>query len=140
MAIYEPDNEFSEGLKRAKKKYLGVFDTGLRCNCDEANIMDHATAEDLHASLPNTDNVRFGPGLTHREQLEGFLPFHEYFCDACGAIYHQSVIEGRRGYRTLEVWNPIECSSKHPEIMEVAHRIRGKVRDSKKRKPKKMIR
>lgn len=91
----EQDLIDSRKLKEKRARCIGEFDTGLACNCREANITDFATEMDPDFR-PNT--VVFGPRPSPRELLERFRPHHRYVCCGCGAMYANAVIEGKRGY------------------------------------------
>ncbi len=82
-----------EELKEKRERYVGTFDTNLRCACKDANVMDHATEHH-----PDLFKPEYRRGLTSEDILELFCVYHSYWCDTCGVIYKQSVIEGARGY------------------------------------------
>ena len=95
MALIREPDMFSEELDKKRKKFIGNFDTRVRCrgsNCME-NIIDHATEQNLYANLPRSEQ-RYGPGPSSHERLLNFRVCHGYWCDCCGLTYHNEVIEG----------------------------------------------
>jgi hypothetical protein len=82
------------------KKYIGKFDTGLVCNCGNANITDHATEHDPNARPRDPFMMQIGPGPYQRpeEKIRSFRVFHEYWCVVCGATYKASVVQETRSY------------------------------------------
>lgn len=104
---FEADNRRREEeavaeLKRKQREWVGNFSTGRVCNCGHAHITDHATVENPNASYIPMSERRFGPQPTAREQNEAFRVYHAYWCDRCGAVYKNEVIEGVRGYVPIE--------------------------------------
>lgn len=86
----------SQRLAEWRKQHIGVFDTGLKCNCG-SNIHDHAkeTTSRTTVGLP-----KYGPRPDYEQMLMlGELTVgHQYECPECGALYSNAVIEGKRGY------------------------------------------
>jgi hypothetical protein len=126
MATYHPPDGYSKVLDEAHKKYLGDLDTGIKCNCGQANITDQATAEDPNAAPIDFHNVICGPSPTHFQRLQSFHVFHRYFCKFCGDKYENDIIEGSRGYKPLEAREPIVRTAKGLDlaaiVFERAHR------------------
>lgn len=94
----EQDQRATDSLALKRKAFVGVFDTGLRCNCGKSNIADHATENDQTARRQDPMTIRFGPGPSLRDQDAAFRAYHAYSCDECGAVFKNDVIEGKRGY------------------------------------------
>ncbi len=101
MALYRPPDQYSRALDALRQRAVGVFDTGLRCICGNHNIMDHVT--ETSSRRTSSDRGVIGPGPDHHDRLEAFRVRHGYWCEGCGAVYHESVIEGVRGYKPLDL-------------------------------------
>jgi hypothetical protein len=124
MATYHPPDGYSKALDEAREKYLGDFDTGIKCNCGDANITDHATAGNPNAVPVDHLHMIMGPSPTHYQQLQRFHVFHTYFCKSCAATYRNDIFETK--YSPLEIREPIVRTAKGPDlsaiIFERAHR------------------
>ncbi|MDO8407974.1 MAG: hypothetical protein Q7S95_01925 [bacterium] len=111
MDMDYPHDPYAKALAEVEKKYFGSFDTGLSCNCGPATITDHASHNNPSQAGEGRRGMVFGPISEPRELLDRVDVYHSYWCDTCGAMYMQSVIEGVRGYQPLEAREPIPRSS-----------------------------
>ncbi len=102
MSGQSRNDRCTHALVAARTKYCQNFDTELACNCGKATITDHASGAN-----PNAHQLVLGSTPTPQSLLDNFTVYHQYYCDACGAIYMASVIEGVRNYVPLEKRDPL---------------------------------
>jgi len=110
MATNHPHDSCAEALADVREKYFGTFDTSLPCHCGSAAIADHATEAEPASVARDRRQVVYGPSPAWHELLDQVKVYHAYWCEACGAVYMASVIEDVRGYKPLEVREPIPRS------------------------------
>ena len=97
-----PPDAYSRKLAELREKLLGIIDTQLPCVCGKGNVMDHASDTNPNPPPRSIQDSRFGPGPDHRERLEAFHVYHEYYCNKCGLSYRNDIVEKERAYLPLE--------------------------------------
>ena len=94
-------NDPQKWLARWRKKHVGVFDTGLLCNCGKENIKDHAEEKWPAKRLwgaPLSGPIAEALRKHDSAEVQEVRATHGYWCDECGATYRNEVVEGKREY------------------------------------------